>query len=54
MERPNPEDDPDSQPDTVPGSEPARQPRDPKPTNPKVTPLDEDKNIERGIEIKET
>ena len=53
IERPNP-DDPATPPDTTPGSDPERKPRDPKPTNPKVTPLDEDKKIEGGIEIKET
>jgi hypothetical protein len=51
MERPNPDDEPP--PDSGPGDG-ERKPRDPKPQNPKVTPLDEDKHIEDGIEIKET
>lgn len=54
MERPNPDDDSGSMPDAVPDGDPARKPRDPKTTNPKVTPLDDGKNIEGGIEIKET
>jgi hypothetical protein len=49
MERPNPDDEP--RPDSGPDE---RKPRDPKPQNPKVTPLDEDKHIEDGIVIKET
>lgn len=52
MERPNP--DPDFLPDPVPESKerPARPVR--QPNAPKVIPLDEDKNLEKGIEIKET
>lgn len=44
MERPNPVDDPT----------PADEPVPMRDQDPKVTPLDEDKNIEDGIEINET
>jgi hypothetical protein len=54
MERPNLDDYSDSQPDSAPGSDGKRKPRDPKSGKPKVTPLDEEKHIEDGIEIKET
>jgi hypothetical protein len=54
MERPSPDDEPEFQPAPVPGGEAERKPRDPKSKNPQVTPLDEDKNVEDGIEIKET
>ena len=50
MERPSP--DPDPGPDKDPNS-PPRSPKTPA-ENVKVTPLDEDKHIEQGIEIKET
>ena len=53
MERPNP-DDPDFIPDPVPGDPAAPKPRDLPPDNPQVIPLDEDKNLAKGIEIKET
>ena len=53
MERPNP-DDPDFIPDPVPAGRTAPKPRDRPPGKPKVIPLDEDKNLEKGIEIKET
>ena len=50
VERPNPDDESAVPPDPAPGS-------DPKPTlakNVKVTPLDEDKHVEDGIEVHET
>lgn len=54
MERPNPDDDSDLRPDVAPGSDGERAPRDPKPDNPIVTPLDDGKHIKKGIEVKET
>ena len=67
MERPNPDDESALPPDPAPGSDPDPTPRYPKPRqvnhdarpetladNTKVTPLDEDKNIEDGIEVNET
>jgi hypothetical protein len=49
MERPTADDDSALPPDPGSSSDP-----EPTPRHPKVTPLDEDKNIEDGIEIKET
>lgn len=54
MERPNPADDPATPPDSQPSSPPGRKAPDPRPKNPKVTPMDEGKHLEEGIEIKET
>ena len=54
MERPNPSDDPASSSDELPDNDPAHTPRDPKPRNPEVKPLDEEKHIERGIKVNET
>jgi hypothetical protein len=44
MEQPNPVDDPEPSPDPAPVRDP----------DPKVTPLDEDKHVEDGIEVNET
>lgn len=52
IERPDPVDEPELPEDPAPVRDPEPAPRSPK--APKVTPLDEDKNIEDGIEIKET
>jgi len=54
MERPNPADDAASIPEAESGTEPGRNPKDPKPQNPKVTPMDDGKKIKGGIDIKET
>ena len=54
MERPNLDDYSETHPDSAPGSERERKPRNPKSGKPIVTPLDEDKHIEEGIEVKET
>jgi hypothetical protein len=53
MERPNPDDSPDA-PHSGPGDGSERKPRDPKPGNPQVTPMDDEEHIKGGIEIKET
>jgi hypothetical protein len=53
MERPNPAD-PDVPTDPVPDDEDTPKPLERRPHAPQVTPLDEDKNLEKGIEIKET
>lgn len=53
MERPYRNDD-GLPPDPPPGSDPNPAPRYPKSPDPKVTPLDEDKNLEDGIEVNET
>ena len=67
MERPNTDDNRALPPDPPPGSDPDPTPRYPKPAeanhdarpetlanNTQVTPLDDDKNIEEGIEVNET
>ena len=67
IERPNPVDEPELPEDSAPIRDPDPAPDFPKPpqadhatrpkspaNNPKVTPLDEDKNIEEGIEVNET
>jgi hypothetical protein len=67
MERPNTDDDSAFMPDPPPSSDPEPKPRVPKSPrtnhdarpetladNTKVTPLDEDKNLENGIEVNET
>jgi hypothetical protein len=51
-ERPMPDDDSELPIDPAPGGDTERKPG--KTEKPKVTPLDENKNIEDGIEIKET
>jgi len=66
-ERPKPDDDAPSSDDPPPVNYPSPEPEFPKPlkarrapkpdiypNNAKVTPLDEDKNLEGGIEVKET
>jgi hypothetical protein len=57
-ERPKPDDESALPEDPAPGSDPGPTPRVPRPKTPannlKVTPLDEDKNIEKGIEVNET
>ncbi len=67
IERPNPDDESALPEDPAPSNDPEPAPRFPKPAranhdvrpeafahNPKVTPLDEDKHIEEGIEVKVT
>lgn len=59
IERPRPADEPALPEDPPPGSDPDPAPHFPKPPEagrqkPKVTPLDEDKNLEDGIEVNET
>ena len=67
IERPNPVDEPELPEDSAPIRDPDPAPDFPKPpqadhatrpkspaNNPKVTPLDEDKHIEGGIEVNET
>jgi hypothetical protein len=51
-ERPKPDDDSELPMDPAPGADAARKPG--KSEKPKVTPLDENKHVEDGIEIKET
>lgn len=53
MERPKP-DDSDLRPEVAPGTDGRRGPGDPKPDHPIVTPLDDGKHIEKGIDIEET
>ena len=55
-ERPNTDDESSLPEDPAPSSDPEQTPRSAKPraSNLKVTPLDEDKNIEKGIEVNET
>jgi hypothetical protein len=66
IERPNPDDESALPPDPAPSSDPEPTPRFPKPSqgkhdarwetlanNMQVTPLDEDKHIEDGIEVDE-
>jgi hypothetical protein len=67
IERPNADDETALPPDPAPSSDPEPTPRFPKPPrnrhdarpetladNTKVTPLDEDKHLEEGIEVNET
>jgi hypothetical protein len=54
MERPRPDDDSGIEQDPAADSGAERKPRDPKSRQPEVTPLDEDKHAEEGIEVKET
>jgi hypothetical protein len=66
-ERPSPDDEPELPPDPAPSSDPEPAPRFPKRSNrnhearpetladnTKVTPLDDDKHLEDGIEVNET
>jgi hypothetical protein len=52
MQRPKPDDEPNRQ--RRPGSDAEPTRPDTPPSKPEVTPLDEDKNLEDGIEVNET